>query len=65
MDSAPRDGTEFIVCCPAQGNVMKFVSWNKVRKYWQSKGEYAGELVGAVWQQKPMSPSPSVTPLED
>lgn len=39
LDEAPKDGTEILVRYTKQSNVSKIVNYNKVHKYWQSKGE--------------------------
>jgi hypothetical protein len=39
MDSAPKDGTEFVVRYTLQGNVKRLVCWNTMHGFWQSKGE--------------------------
>lgn len=38
LDTAPKDGTEFLIRYPLQGNVKKLVNWNKVHGWWESKG---------------------------
>jgi hypothetical protein len=51
FSSAPRDGTEFIVCYPLQGNVKQLVNWNTVHGHWESKGEPATGIMhqGCLW----------------
>jgi hypothetical protein len=39
MESAPKDGQEFLIRYPKQGNVIALCRWNKVWSNWQSKGE--------------------------
>ena len=39
IKTAPKDGTEFLTCNNKQGKVLELVSWNKIHRYWQSKGE--------------------------
>lgn len=55
IESAPTDGTEFIVCWPRCGNVMQLVCWNRVHNCWRSKGESIS-VAGAKWKSKPQPP---------
>ena len=44
LDSAPRDGTEFVVRYTLQGNVKRLIRWNTLHGFWESKGEAAVAL---------------------
>jgi hypothetical protein len=48
MDTAPKDGTEFVVRYTLQGNVKKLVCWNNIHGFWQSKGESVN-MAGCEW----------------
>lgn len=39
MDTAPKDGSEFLVRYPLQGNVKKLCNWDTIHHLWESKGE--------------------------
>jgi hypothetical protein len=39
IETAPKDGCEFVACNMNQGGVMQLVSWNGLHRFWQSKGE--------------------------
>jgi hypothetical protein len=39
IDTAPKDGSEFVACNTDQGGVKELVSWNTIHGFWQSKGE--------------------------
>jgi hypothetical protein len=60
MDTAPKDGTEFICCYPLQGCVMQLTCWNTVHGYWQSKGQSCG-CAFALWHPLPEPPDKSAT----
>ena len=38
METAPKDGSEFIVRFSLQGNVKAFCHWDKINKCWMNKG---------------------------
>lgn len=40
IETAPKDGTEFIAAYARQGFVKELVRWNTVHKFWISKGEW-------------------------
>lgn len=63
IETAPKDGSEFLAVWQRQGDVMHVVRWNALHKFWQSKGEpIAGFATNATaWMPiKPPSPSPTV-----
>ena len=51
FESAPKDGTEFLVVYPHQGNVYQLISYNRIHGYWQSKGQpkLGIEHQGCLW----------------
>lgn len=55
LNTAPKDGTEFLVRYPLQGNVKKLVNWNTIHGYWQSKGV---SDIGLAHQQVEWHPLP-------
>lgn len=55
IESAPKDGKEFLVTFPWQGNVTIIANWNTVHKHWQTKGKPTG-LAGGFWQPLPAPP---------
>ena len=42
IETAPKDGREFLACYGRCNNAMHLVSYNRIHSYWQSKGEYVG-----------------------
>ena len=63
IETAPKDGSEFIACWGWQGNAMQFVRFDPARKLWLSKGEViAGFLHNATeWTARPQPPPPPST----
>lgn len=55
LKTAPKDGAEFLVRYPLQGNVKQLVRWNRLRGYWVSKGE---PQLGIEHQQAEWHPLP-------
>jgi len=39
ISEIPKTGEEVLVCFTKQRNVKKLVRWNKIHKYWESKGK--------------------------
>jgi hypothetical protein len=39
IETAPKDGEEFLAMNTRQGNVKRLVSWNTIHGFWQSKGD--------------------------
>lgn len=48
IETAPKDGTEFIARYTLQGNVKQLVSWNTIHGFWQSKDKSVN-LMGCEW----------------
>ena len=40
IETAPKDGTEFVAAYERQGFVKELVRWNTVHGFWMSKGEW-------------------------
>lgn len=62
LATAPKDGTEFIVRYPLQGNVKRLVNRDKIHHIWESKGQ---ALLGLDYQQAewhPLPPDAAATP---
>lgn len=38
IETAPKDGKEILVCDTRQMGVKQLVNYNRIHKYWQSKG---------------------------
>ena len=57
IETAPKDGKEFLVCNTRQGNVKQLVSWNKVHGFWQSKGKADVSFQWTHWMPLPEPPS--------
>jgi len=55
IETAPKDGNEFLAIWGNQGNVVQVVKWNHIHKFWQSKGEpIAGFATNATrWHALP------------
>jgi len=55
IETAPKDGNEFLAIWGHQGNVVQVVKWNRLHKFWQSKGEpIAGFATNATrWHALP------------
>lgn len=60
IETAPKDGAEFVAAYARQGFVKQLVSWNIVHSYWQSKGEWIpGFSSNAThWMPLPAAPQP-------
>jgi hypothetical protein len=58
IETAPRDGREFIAIWRQQGNAMQIVSYNTIHGHWQTKGEaWLGFLTNATeWMPLPAAP---------
>jgi len=59
ISSAPRDGTEILVAYARCGFVKKLVYFDKIHKYWKSKGEpeLGLETNATHWMPLPSAPS--------
>lgn len=59
IESAPKDGREFIAAWGHQAGVMRFVSYNKIHGFFQSKGEpILGFMNNAThWRESPPKPT--------
>lgn len=64
FETAPKDGTEFLVKYPLQGNVNQLVNWNTIHGYWQSKGESVPGIESQKCEWLPI-PSPQDGPTPD
>lgn len=55
IETAPKDGTEFVVRYTLQGNVKRLVRWSTLYGHWESKGEavIALELQKVEWAPLP------------
>jgi hypothetical protein len=53
IDTAPKDGTEILVCNTHQGNVKRLIWWSNVYKCWQTKGEVITNLQDTHWLKIP------------
>lgn len=58
IETAPKDGSEFLATYGRQGWVMLIVKWNALHKFWQTKGEpVAGFSSNAThWMPLPEAP---------
>lgn len=59
IETAPKDGKEFLAIWERQGNLMQVVRWNTVHKFYQAKGE---PILGfssnaTAWQPLPSPPA--------
>lgn len=59
IETAPKDGREFIAVWQRQGDVMHVVKWNVFHKFWQSKGEalLGFESNATAWIPLPAPPA--------
>ncbi len=65
IDTAPKDGIEFITCNTNQGNVFELVSWNGIHKFWQSKGRPIHMQATHWWPIEPIRDlAPVVVPKD-
>jgi DNA-directed RNA polymerase subunit RPC12/RpoP len=53
LDQLPKDGTEFLVRNNRQGGVKSLIYWDKIHKYWKSKGEPVLSLQDTHWMEIP------------
>lgn len=51
MDSAPKDGSEFVMRYTLQGNAKRLVNWNTIHGFWESKGQAIMNITGCEWHQ--------------
>ena len=56
ISTAPKDGSEFLVCYVRQGGVTKLIYWDKIHKQWLSKGELVLFLHAEYWMPIPSTP---------
>lgn len=61
LETAPKDGREFIVRYPKQGNVKQILRWNTIHNHWESKGEamLGLEFQGVEWGMMPGDDDPA------
>lgn len=64
IDTAPKDGTEFIATWGHQGFVMMLVSYNKVHGYWQMKGSPIRGLLENATHWMPLPDAPETEELK-
>jgi len=53
IETAPKDGTEFLARNNNQGGVKTLISWNKIHGYWQSKGKPILSMQDTHWIKIP------------
>jgi hypothetical protein len=58
INTAPKDGTEFLVRYTLQNNVKRLIHWNTLRGHWADKGE---AVIGLEMQKAEWTPLPSDT----
>lgn len=58
IETAPKDGSEFIASYGRQGGVKKLVRWNPIHGFWESKGDFVGgfEANATHWLPIPTAP---------
>lgn len=59
IETAPKNGQEILVIYMRQMGVMKLVNWNKIHKYWESKGEPSLGLENNATHWMPLPPAPN------
>ena len=57
IETAPKDGTEFVTCNMRQGGVKQLVNWDKIHNRWESKGDVIISLQATHWLKLPKNPS--------
>jgi hypothetical protein len=57
IETAPKDGHEFIACLPRQGGVRVLVRWDKLHACWLTKGLAISLFDGDLWHPLPAPPS--------
>ena len=55
IDSAPKDGSEFITCNMRQGGVKQLVCWEPIHHTWASKGKTI-HMQATHWMPLPANP---------
>ena len=55
IETAPKDGQEFVTANSMQGFVKELVSWNRIHGYWQSKGKSI-HMQATHWMPLPARP---------
>lgn len=56
IETAPKDGSEFVTCNTNQGGVKELVSWNIFHGFWQSKGASI-HMQATYWMPLPKAPA--------
>ena len=56
IESAPKDGTEFVACNMRQGGVKELIHWDIVHNRWKSKGDILLSLQATHWLKLPINP---------
>jgi hypothetical protein len=64
IETAPKDGTEFVAAYARQGFVKQLVSYNTIHGHWQSKGEWEPGFTQNATHWMPLPPAPSTPPME-
>ncbi len=58
IESAPRDGTEFVAANANQGFVKCLLNWDTIHGYWESKGKPMLHMQYTHWHALPEKPAP-------
>lgn len=63
IETAPKDGREFLAIWQRQGNVVQIISWNQLHKFWQCKGELVSGFTSNAtgWHELPTPPAATPT----
>ena len=61
IETAPKDGTEFLVCYGRQQNVMELIYYNRIHRFWASKGKPVLGFVESATHWMPLPPPPTDT----
>lgn len=61
IESAPKDGSEFLACYTRQGNVTQIVKWNTLHGHFASKGEWLPGFTANATHWMPLPAAPGST----
>ncbi|GEM_PF-5609681 len=61
IESAPKDGSEFLACYTRQGNVTQIVKWNTLHGHFSSKGEWLPGFTANATHWMPLPAAPGST----
>lgn len=62
IETAPKDGREFLACYARQGCVVELVRWNRPHEVFMCKGEHIPGFMSNATHWMPLPEPPKATP---